>query len=105
MKGKHVMNAWKETIVASVGEVSGSEKESANDEENDELNAGSDNWSVNDEMNQSNPLALLLSQATQPSVTVPGGRMSARLPGGTEVQVALHSSAQNRGCTGGMSQK
>ena len=65
MKGKHVMNAWEENMVESVGEVSGSEKESVNDEENNELNPGSDNGSVNDEVNQTNPLATLLHQATQ----------------------------------------
>jgi hypothetical protein len=54
MKGKHVTNAWEETMLESVGEVSGSEKEFANDEENDELNPGSDNGSVNDEVNQTN---------------------------------------------------
>jgi hypothetical protein len=43
------------------------------------LNPGSDNGSVNDEVNQTDPLAILLSQATQPSVTVPGGMVSVRL--------------------------
>ncbi len=50
MKGKHVTNTWEETMLDSVGEVSGSEKESVHDEENDEVN-------------QSNPIANLLSQA------------------------------------------
>ena len=58
MKGKHIMNALEETMLASVGEVSGSEKECVNDEENDELNPGSDNGSVNDEVTQTNPLAI-----------------------------------------------
>jgi len=84
-------------MLESVGEVSGSEKESVNDEENNELNAGSDNGSVNDEVNQSypianDPIANLLSQATQE----PGRRISARLQGGTQVKVAHHSSAQRR---------
>ena len=55
MKGKHVINDWEETMVESVGEVSGSEKESVNDRENDELNPGRDNESVNDEVTQTNP--------------------------------------------------
>ena len=76
MKGKHVMNAWDETVVESVDEVSGSDKESVNDEENYEFNPGSDNGSVNDEVNPTDPIANLLSQ---PSVTVPGGMISARL--------------------------
>ena len=51
-----------------------------NDEENDEFNAGSDSGSVNDEVNQSDhiandPIAILLSQATQES----GQRISPRL--------------------------
>jgi hypothetical protein len=41
-------------MVESVGEVSGSDKESVNNEENNEFNAGSDNGSVNDEVNQTN---------------------------------------------------
>ena len=70
MKGKHVINTWEETMLESVGEVFGSEKESVHDEENDEFNAGSDDGSVNDEVNQSDPIANesmanLLSQATQ----------------------------------------
>jgi hypothetical protein len=48
-----------------LGEVFGSDNESVNDEENYELNTGSDNGSVNDEVNRTNPLANLLSQATQ----------------------------------------
>ena len=80
MKGKHVMNTWEETPLESVVEFSGSEKENVNDEENDEFNAGGDNGSVNDEVNQSDPiandpLANLLSQAAQE----PGQRISARL--------------------------
>ncbi len=72
MKGKHVTNTWEETMLDSVSEVSGSDKENVNEEENDEFNAGSDNGSVNDEVNQSNhiandPIAILLSQATQES--------------------------------------
>ncbi len=63
MKGKHVMHTWEETLLESVGEVSDSEKENVNDEENEEFNAGSDNGSVNDEVNQSDPIANLLSQA------------------------------------------
>lgn len=63
MKGKHVTNTWEETLLESVGEVSDSEKENVNDEENEEFNAGSDNGSVNDEVNQSDPIANLLSQA------------------------------------------
>jgi hypothetical protein len=74
-KGKHVMNTWEETLLDSVGEVSDSEKENVNDEENDEFNAGSDNVSVNDEVNQSNPIVNLLSQAAQE----PGQMISARL--------------------------
>jgi hypothetical protein len=107
MKGKHVMNTWDETLVESIGEVSGSEKESVNDEENDELNPGSDNGSVNDEVNTTNdPMANLLSHETQSngpianllsqSTQVPGRRISASLQGGTQVEVALHSSAQRR---------
>jgi hypothetical protein len=76
MKGKHVMNAWVETMVESVGEVSGSDKESINDEENNESSPGNDNGSVNDEVNPIDPIAILLSH---PSVTVPGGRISVRL--------------------------
>ena len=80
MKGKHVMNTWEETLLDSVGEVSGSEKENVNDEFNpgsDEFNAGGDNGSVNDEVNQSDPIANdpianLLSQE-------PGQMISARL--------------------------
>jgi hypothetical protein len=97
------MNAWEETMLESVGEVSGSEKASEHDEENYELNVGSDNGSVNDE---ENPLALLLSQATQSNnpianllsqaTQVPGRRTSARIQGGTQLEVALHSSAQRR---------
>jgi hypothetical protein len=63
MKGKHVMHTWEETLLESVGEVSDSEKENVNDEENEEFNAGSDNGSVNDEVNQSDPIANILSQA------------------------------------------
>ncbi len=106
MKGKHVINDWEETMVESVGEVSGSEKESVNDEENDELNPGSDNGSLYDEVTQTNPLVILLSQSTQSNdpianllsqaTQVPGRRISARLQGGTQVEVALHSSAQRR---------
>ena len=82
MKGKHVMNTWEETLLDSVGEVSDSEKENVNDEENDEFNAGIDNGSVNDEVNQSDPIANLLSQATQE----PGQRISARLQGTAETR-------------------
>jgi hypothetical protein len=63
MKGKHVTNTREETMLESVGEVSGIEKENVNDEENDEFNAGGDNWFLNDEMKQSDPIANLLSQA------------------------------------------
>ena len=63
MKGKHVTNTWEETLLDSVGVVSGSEKENVNDEENEEFNAGSDNGSVNDEVTQSDPISNLLSQA------------------------------------------
>jgi hypothetical protein len=104
MKGKHVTNAWEDTMLDSVGEVSGSEMESVNDEENNALNAGSDNGSVNDEVippnymaillyqdtPSNNPLVNLFSQATQ----VPGRRISVRLQGGTQVEVTLHSSAR-----------
>ena len=65
MKGKHVMNAREETMLESVGEVSGSEKESVHDAEYYKLIAGSDNWSENDDENQNNPLTILLHQATQ----------------------------------------
>ena len=75
MKGKHVMNTWEEIMLDSVSEVFGSEKEFANDEENDEFNSGGDNRSVNDEVNQSDPIANLLSQATPES----GQRISAGL--------------------------
>ena len=51
MKGKHVINDCEETMVESDGEVSGSEKESVNYKENNELNPGSDNESVNVEVN------------------------------------------------------
>ena len=81
------MNAWEETMVESVGEVSGSEKESVHDEEYYKLNAGSDNWSENDDENQNHPLAILLHLATQPNdpvenllsqaSQVPGQRISA----------------------------
>ena len=54
MKGKHVANTWEGNMLESVGEVSGSEVEFANNEDNDELNPGSDNGSVNDEVNQTN---------------------------------------------------
>ena len=57
------------------------------------MNAGSDNWSENDDENQNHPLAILLHQATQPNdpvenllsqaPQVPGQRISARLQGGT----------------------
>ena len=67
MKGKHVMHTWEETLLDSVSEVS-SEKENVNDEENEEFNAGSENGSVNDEVYQSDPIANLLSQATQSSL-------------------------------------
>jgi len=100
------MNAQEETMLESVGEVSGSEKESVHDEEYYELNAGSDNGSVNDEVNQNNPLIILLHQATQSndpvanllsqSTQIPGQRISERLPGGTQVEVALHSSDFSR---------
>jgi hypothetical protein len=87
MKGKHVTNAWEETLLESVGEVSDSEKENVNDEENDEFNAGGDNGSVNDEVTPSDPIANnsianLLSQATQE----PGQRISARLQGIAETR-------------------
>ena len=87
MKGKHVTNTWEETMLESVGEVSGSDKENVNDEENEEFNAGSDNGSVNDEVNQSDPIANdsmanLLSQATQ----VPGQVISASLQGMAETR-------------------
>jgi hypothetical protein len=49
-------------MLESVGEVSLSEKEIVNDEENYELIPGSDNGSVNDEVNPTNPIANLLSQ-------------------------------------------
>jgi hypothetical protein len=55
------MNAWEETIVESVGEVFGSEKESVNDEKSYELNPGSDNGSLIYEVNTTNPIANLLS--------------------------------------------
>jgi hypothetical protein len=60
MKGKHVINDREDTMVESVGKVSGSDKESVNDE----LNLGSDNGYVNDEVNQTDQMASLLSQAT-----------------------------------------
>ena len=78
MKAKHVTNTWEETMLDSVGEVSGSKKEYVNDEFNagsDEFNAGSDNGSVNDDVNPSDPIANLFSQAAQES----GQRISARL--------------------------
>ena len=100
------MNAWEETMLDSVGDVSGSEKENVNDDENNEFNAGSDNVSVNDEANQSNRLAHLLHQAAQSNDPVAhlvsqatqeaGQGISARLQGGTEVEVNLDSSAQRR---------
>jgi hypothetical protein len=87
-------------MLDSVDEVSGSEKENVNDEENNEFNAGSDNGSVNNEVNQTDQIANLLSQATQASATVhatvPGKRIYARLQGGTQVEVVHHSSAQRR---------
>jgi hypothetical protein len=103
MKGKHATNAWEDTMLDSVGEISGSEKESVNDEENNALNPGSDNGSVNDEVippdymaillyqdtPSNNPLVNFFSQATQ----VPGQRISARLQEETQVEVTLHSPA------------
>jgi hypothetical protein len=71
MKGKHVTNTWEETMLDSVGEVSCSEKKNVNNEENDEFNAGGDNGSVNDEVNQSDPIANSLYQATQEPVRRP----------------------------------
>jgi hypothetical protein len=62
MKGKHVMNTWEETMLESVGDISGSE-----------FNAGGDNGSVNDEVNQSDPIAKLSLAAQEP-----GQRISAR---------------------------
>ena len=88
MRGKHVTNVWEEAMIESVGEVSGSEKESVHDEEYYELNAGSDNRSENDGENQNHPLATLLHLATQPNdpvenllsqaPQVPGQRISER---------------------------
>jgi hypothetical protein len=51
-------------MLESVADISGSDNGSVNDE----LNPGSDNGSVNDEFSQINPLANLLSKAIQ----VPG---------------------------------
>ena len=48
------------------------------------MNPGSDNGSVNDEVNQSDPLAILLSQA------------SMGLPEGTEIEVVHHTSIPRR---------
>ena len=92
MKGKHVMNAWDETacVGESVDEVSDSDKESVNDEENYELNPGSDHGSVINEVNTTNPMAYLLSQA---SATKPGGNISVRLPCRTEVEVVKRTSS------------
>jgi hypothetical protein len=86
MKGKYVMNAWDKTagLGESVGEVSGSDKESVNDA----LNPGSDNGSVNDEVNPTNPIANLLSQQ---SVTESEGMTYVRLPGGIEGLANLSS--------------
>jgi len=88
MKGKHLTNTWEETILESIGEVSGSDQENVNAG----LNRGRDNGSVNDESNQTNPSANLLSQATQ----VPGQQISARLQGGTHVENTVDLSAQKR---------
>jgi hypothetical protein len=55
IKGKHVLNDWDETMVKSVGEVFGSVKKSIDDEENYEFNPSSNNGSVNDEVNPTNP--------------------------------------------------
>jgi hypothetical protein len=88
MKGKHLTNTWEDTMLESVADISGSDNGSVNDE----LNPGSDNGSVNDEFSQINPLANSLSEAIQ----VPGRRKSARLQGGTQVQVTVNLSAQRR---------
>jgi len=48
-------------MVESVGEVSGSDKEDVHDKENNELNPGSDNGFVNNEVNPIDPIANLLS--------------------------------------------
>jgi len=83
-------------LLESVGEVSGSEKESVHDEEYYKLNAGSDNLSENDDENQNNPLTILLHQATQQNdpmenllsqaTQVPGQGISASLQGMAETR-------------------
>jgi hypothetical protein len=57
------------------------------------LNPGSDNGSLINEVNTTNPIANLLSQA---SATVSQGKISARLPCGAEVKVVQHTYAQRR---------